>query len=134
MNIEHFNDFLAAALAQPLPQRLLFVFAGVELPDEATAEQRAAFEAGQGGALVPLMCVDKSPEELQSFEGLAGEAGQFGKRWALVFSAALSGTRQQPPTTNDTDKPLQHMVESIQRGEIAAYLAFDRDGVPVQLD
>jgi hypothetical protein len=134
MNIEHFNDFLATATAQPLPQRLLFVFAGVELPDEATPEQRAAFEAGHGGALAPLMCVDKSPEELASFETLADEAAQFGKRWALVFAAALSGTRQQAPTTQDADKPLQSMVESIQRGDIAAYLAFDREGHTVRLD
>ena len=36
----------------------------VELPDDATPAQRARFEAGQGGALVPLMCVDKTPQEL----------------------------------------------------------------------
>jgi hypothetical protein len=134
MNIEHFNDLLAAAKAQPLPQRLLFVFAGVELPEDATPEQRAAFEAGHGGALVPLMCVDKSPDELSTFDGLIGEAGQFGQRWALVFSAALSGTHQRAPTNDDADKPMQAMVEAIQRGDIGAYLAFDRDGLPVRLD
>jgi hypothetical protein len=133
MNIENFNDLLTAAKAQPLPQRLLFVFAGVELPDDASAEQRAAFAAGHGGALVPLMCVDKSPEELASFETLVAEAAQFGHDWALVFSAAMSGTRQQPPSSTDADLPLQAMVEAIKRGDIAAYLPFDRQGLPVQL-
>ena len=134
MEISHFNDLLAAARQQADAQRLLLVFAAASLTPDATAEQRARFEAGESGELAPLMCVDKSPEELKTFEGLVAEAGQFGKRWALVFSAALSGTRQQPPTTDDADKPLQHMVEAIQRGEIGAYLAFDREGSPVQLD
>ncbi len=61
MTISSFDDLLQAARAQPEPQRLLFVFAGVELPDDPTANQRQRFEAGQGGALVPLMCVDKRP-------------------------------------------------------------------------
>jgi hypothetical protein len=133
MNIESFSDLLVAAKAQPLAQRLLFVFAGVELPVDASAEQRAAFAAGHGGTLTPLMCVDKSPDELASFDALVKEAAQFGPDWALVFSAAMSGTRQQPPTTTDADLPLQAMVEAIKRGDIAAYLPFDRQGLPVQL-
>ena len=35
MNIASFDDLLVAARQQPEPQRLLFVFAGVELPDDA---------------------------------------------------------------------------------------------------
>jgi hypothetical protein len=133
MHIEHFNDLLTAARAQPLPQRLLYVFAGVELPGDANAAQRAAFEAGQGGAMTPLMCVDKGPDELGSFDALVAEAAQFGHDWVLVFSAALSGTRQQAPTRTDADLPLQSMVEAIKRGELGAYLPFDRQGLPVQL-
>ncbi|HQS32831.1 MAG TPA: ribonucleotide reductase subunit alpha, partial [Polaromonas sp.] len=78
MNISSFDDLLQAARAQPEPQRLLFVFAGVELPDDATPEQRQRFAAGQGGALVPLMCVDKRPDELASFGALMQESSQFG--------------------------------------------------------
>ncbi|CDS53277.1 FIG00933811: hypothetical protein [Polaromonas sp. CG9_12] len=74
MDISTFDDLLQAARAQPDPQRLLFVFAGVELPDDATPAQRERFEAGQGGALVPLMCVDKRPDELASFAALVEEA------------------------------------------------------------
>jgi hypothetical protein len=133
MNIENFNDLLTAAKAQPLPQRLLFVFAGVELPDDATPEQRSAFAGGHGGALVPLMCVDKIPDELASFDVLVAEAAQFGHDWVLVFSAAMSGTRQQPPSSTEADLPLQAMVEAIKRGDIANYLPFDRQGLPVQL-
>lgn len=134
MNIENFNDLLQAARSQPLPQRLLFVFAGVELPQDSTPEQRADYEAGHGGALVPLMCVDKSPEELASFEALKAEAQQFGQTWALVFVAAMSGSVLAPPTSKDADAPLQGMVEAIKRGDIAGYIPFDQQGQAVQLN
>ncbi len=55
--INSFSDFLLAARQQDQPQRLLFVFARAELPEQASQEERARFEAGQGGALAPLMCV-----------------------------------------------------------------------------
>lgn len=128
MNIENFNDLLMAARAQPTPQRLLFVFVGVELPDDATAEQREQFEAGHGGALVPLMCVDKTPQELESFDGLLQEAAQFGQPWALVFAAALSGAGATAPTSADADTALQAMVEAVKRGDIQAYIPFDAQG------
>ena len=55
VEISSFDDLLRAARSQPEPQRLLFVFAGAELPEDCTPEQRARFEAGQGGALTPMM-------------------------------------------------------------------------------
>lgn len=134
MDITSFDDLLNAARAQPEPQRLLFVFAAAELPDDATPAQRARFEAGQGGALVPLMCVDKTPQELHSFRALAEEAGQFtapGHDWTLVFAAALSGTLDKAPTSADAEAPLQRMVDAIKGGRHDAYIPFDRDGQPV---
>lgn len=133
MTIENFNDLLVTARAQPTPQRLLFVFVGVELPEDATPEQRAHFEAGHGGALVPLMCVDKTPQELESFATLQSEATQFGQPWALVFAAALSGSGASAPTSADADSPLQAMVEAIKRGDIEGYIPFDTHGHTVQL-
>lgn len=133
MEISSFDDLLLAARAQTEPQRLLFVFTGVELPTDCTPQQRAQFEAGQGGALVPLMCVDKTPQELDSFDTLKSEASQFGPPWVLVFVAALSGAQQRAPTSQDAEKPLEHMVESIKRGDLGAFIPFDPDGHPVQM-
>ena len=133
MDISSFDDLLKAARSQAEPQRLLFVFAGVELPEDATPAQRQRFEAGQGGALVPLMCVDKRPDELASFATLLEESGQFGHDWGIVFAAAMSGTPNRAPTSEDAEEPLQRMVEAIKRGEHGAYIPFDPQGHPVQM-
>ncbi|MBI3531267.1 MAG: ribonucleotide reductase subunit alpha [Burkholderiales bacterium] len=133
MNISSFDDLLAAARQQPEPQRLLFVFASAELPEDSTLEQAAKFEAGQGGALVPLMCVDKTPEEIVSFTALAEEARQFGQPWALVFVAGMSGSGGRAPSSQDADTLLQRMVEDVKRGVLGSYLPFDAQGLPVRL-
>ena len=133
MTLSSFDDLLQAARAQPEPQRLLFVFAGVELPEDATPAQRQGFEAGQGGALVPLMCVDKRPDELDSFGALVDEARQFGPAWGIVFAAAMSGSQDRSPTSEEAEAPLQRMVEAIKRGEISGFIPFDTQGQPVQL-
>jgi hypothetical protein len=133
MEISSFNDLLQSARYQPLPQRLLFVFAAVELPEGSTPQQRADFEAGHGGALVPLMCVDKTPQELDSFDALASEAQQFGRPWGMVFVAAMSGSPGEPPSAIDAEKPLEHMVEAIKQGDIGNYIPFDNHGNAVQL-
>jgi hypothetical protein len=92
MNISSFDDLLKAARLQALPQRLLFVFASVVLPEDSTPQQRADFEAGQGGALVPMMCVDKSPCDIDSFEILSAQADALNQPWVIVFAAAIGLT------------------------------------------
>lgn len=133
MNIASFDDLLRAARAQPEPQQLLFVFAGAELPAGASAAQRAQFDAGEGGELTPLMCVDKAAHTLAGFDALCAEAAQAGPPWAIVFAAALSGRGGQPPSAADSEAALQRMVEAIQAGRIEGLLPFNRAGEPVQL-
>ena len=133
MNISNFEDLLRAARAQPEPQRLLFVFAHAVLPDDSTPEQRARFEAGEGGALAPLMAVDKAPEELGTFAALVEESRQFGPDWAIVFVASLSGRDGRAPTSKEADQSLQRMIESIKTGMFGSFIPFDRRGEPVLL-
>jgi hypothetical protein len=134
MNIMNFDDLLRAARAQSEPQRLLFVFANAEAPDNCTPAQRAGFEAGQGGTLVPLMSVDKNPEELTTFTALAEESHQFGPDWDVVFVTSLAGSGGRVPSSADADRSLQHMIESIKAGAFGAYLPFNADGEPVLFD
>ena len=131
MNISTFDDLLCAARAQSEPQRLLFVFANAELPDDSTPEQRARFARGQGGALAPLMSVDKTPDELDSFAALAAESRKFGAGWAVVFAASLAGRDGRAPTGKEVDTALQFMIESIKTGAFGSYIPFDPQGQPM---
>ena len=132
MDISTFDDLLRAARSQPDAQRLLFVFAKAGIPDDATPEQRERFEAGQGGTLTPLMCVDKAPEELASFDALLDESRQFGQPWDIVFVGALAGAGRRAPSTEQAQQPLQRMIESIKAGAIAGFIPFDAYGDPVR--
>ncbi len=134
MTLTSFDDLLHAARQQPQPQRLLFVFAGASLPADADAAQRERFAAGQGGELLPLMCVDKTPDELGGFSVLAEESRQFGQDWVIVFVAALDGRNGLAPSSDEASAPLQRMVESIKAGSIAAFMPFDRHGQLVQFE
>lgn len=128
MNILNFADLLAAARQQPEPQLLLFVFARAELPEGATQEQKKNFAAGGGGALTPVLCVDKTPDELTDFATLAAESQQTGQSWDLVFASSLSGHAGIMPTTEQAEQPLQMMVQAIHSGKVASLLALDKQG------
>lgn len=117
-----FDQLLLAAAAQPEPQRLLFVFAEAELPGDADAAQRARFEAGQGGALTPVACVEKSVPELTTFAALVAESRR----------ASLPGANGRPPSPERIDSALQAMVENVRSGAFGGYLALDTEGRPVQ--
>lgn len=132
MNISTFDDLLAAARAQAEPQRLLFVFAAAELADDSTEEQRLRFAVGEGGALVPVMTVDKAPDALANFAALAQESEQFGKTWVVVFAAAMSGRQGKAPTQADVVQALDRMTDAIKSGNLSAFIPFDRDGNTVR--
>ncbi len=128
MNISSFDDLLLAAGQQSEPQRLLFVFAASELPEDASDEEKARFDAGEGGALKPVMTVDKLPTEVASFDALREESKGTGAHWDVVFVASLSGRAGIAPNSDEAGQPLQMMVQAIHTGGVANFLAFSRDG------
>jgi len=134
MTLTCFDDLLSLAREQPEPQRLLFVFAAAGIPEDATPAQRARFEAGEGGTLTPLACLDRPPDELDSFDALVAESREFGAEWSIVFVAALAGGDGVVATSEQAEAPLQQMVDSIEAGHIGRFLAFDTLGLPVQFD
>ena len=131
VEIACFDDLLAAARTQAEPQRLLFVFAGVELPEDSSPEQRQRFDDGAGGAFVPLMCVDKALDELTTFAALAEESRASNQAWAVVFVAALVGKHGRALAGKDAEAPLQRMVDAIKAGSHGSYIPFGRDGRPI---
>lgn len=133
-NIVEFADLLQAAQGQAEPQRLLMVFVAAELPDDATEEEKQAFARGEGGALAPVLCVDKCPEEIADFAALVAEAALTGKAWDLLFAAGLSGRGGIAPNSDEAEQPLKMMVGAIQSGSIGNFLAFDRQGQVVSFN
>ncbi|WP_339463311.1 ribonucleotide reductase subunit alpha [Pseudomonas sp. EA_105y_Pfl2_R69] len=131
MDIAEFADLLAAAKAQPEPQRLLLVFVCAELPEDASAEERQRHAENQGGSLKPVLCVDKLPDELVDFAGLLAESSRTGVAWDLVFAAGLGGRAGMVPSSDEAEQPLKMMVGAIEAGSIGNFIAFDRTGQAV---
>lgn len=133
MIISGFQSLLQAARRQPEPQRLLFVFTRKELPDGASAEEKQRFSQGQGGALAPVMFVDKKTDELQTFSELVEESRHTGQAWDVVFVGCLSGQGDREPSDEAVQQALETMVKSIQGGVVGHLLAYRQDGEQVRL-
>ena len=131
--ISSYQDLIQASRSQQEAQRLLYVFCRAELPDEASEEEKAAFERGEGGALTPVICVDKTPDEAPDFGALVEESRATGQSWDVVFIAAMSGRGGIAPSTDEAQQPLTMMVESIRLGHIGNYLPLDTQGNAVSL-
>jgi hypothetical protein len=110
----------------------LFVFAQAELPEDCSEAETRRFNAGQGGALNPVMYVDKTLDELSNFSDLVSESLQMGAHWHIVFVAALAGRSGALPASAEAQAALDMMVKSVQQGMVQNFLAYDRSGAPVQ--
>lgn len=117
MSITDYATLVATANEQEQPQRLLFTFTRAE-----------AEPGGQGQSLTPVLCADKLPGELGSFEQLLEESKQMPTHWDVVFVAGLAGSDGQPPASQECEAPLRAMVKAIEEGRIDSLLAFDRSG------
>lgn len=134
MEISTFDDLLRMASQQADLQRLLLVFCKAELPEDATPQQKAEFEAGEGGALVPVASVDKFPEALASFADLSAEATQHGLAWDVLFVAAMARQEDEgPEQIAAVDQTLEAMVSAIKAGQVDAFAPFDASGAVVAL-
>lgn len=133
MDISSYEDLLKVANAQAYPQRLLFVFTHAELPGEHTRDQQEQFKARKGGALMPVMCVDKLASAQMSFASLVEESRHTGKDWDIVFVAGMSAKSDLVTESDEAEEPLKEMVKSIQVGSIGNFLAFNRDGEMLRL-
>lgn len=133
MSLHDFSDLLQASRQQPEPQRLLLVFTAAELPRDPTPDEIAGFERGEGGALAPVVCVDKLPDEIASFAALLDESRRAVAAWDILFVASLPGHGGFAPNSDEAAQPLQMMVEAIRGGRIGEFLAVNREGELVQL-
>lgn len=128
-----FDGLLETLRRQTEPRRLLMVFTVAELPDDATADERARFEAGQGGVLVPYVCLDRAIDDLPGFAAVLKESRAFDEEWAIVFAAALAGENGVVPDSAEADRPMEHMIAAIRAGHLTGLVAFDRTGEAVDV-
>lgn len=134
MEISSFDDLLRMARQQASLQRLLLVFCKAEMPENATPQQKAEFEAGEGGALVPLASVDKFPEALDSFATLSAEAAQHGLNWDVLFVAAMDRQANEgPEQVAAVDQSLEAMVAAVKAGHVGSFAPFDASGAVLAL-
>lgn len=131
MNISKFDDLLLAASQQVHAQRLLLVFATEELPGNPTPEQRAAFEPGTGGILVPAMSVHKTLDEIGNFDQFKLQAAHLARPWRVLFATSLSGKGGDLPSVADAEHFLATMTEAVRRGRVDGLIAFNADGIAV---
>lgn len=100
------------AMNEPMKQQLLFVFA------EAQEMENSVKTRHKSGTITPLMCVDKDPSELTSFQDLVKEADSISDKWNLVFIGALGGSESAPPADEEVEKHLNKMTDFITQGLI----------------
>ncbi len=124
--IASFPDLLTAARQQAQPQRLLFLF--------ARAEASGQTEQGTRGNLEPVMCVDRLPEEIASFDDFVEEADSIAQDWDFMFAVGLSGNQGIAPTPEEAEPYLNKMTNDLVSGHnIQMYVVFNRDGDLVQI-
>ncbi|MBW8184877.1 ribonucleotide reductase subunit alpha [Shewanella sp. NR704-98] len=127
--IKMFKELLQMTSEQSAPQRLLFLFADAEATNPKKSKKH------QRGTISPVMCVDKLPSELSSFDALVKEADSIAKQWNFVFVASLSGDNGIAPTTEEAEPFLNKMANDIETGNgVGRYVIFDRDENPIQLE
>jgi hypothetical protein len=134
VHITSYADLIRAASAEACEQRLLFVFAQAELPADATDDQQRRFRSGEGGALIPVMCVAKSPHDAADFQSLVEESRQTGGQWDVVFVSTMTAPAGAAANDAEADRHLDRMVDAIKQGAIGGFLAFTRHGNLVQLE
>ncbi len=135
INITNFETLLTVAQQQLEPQRLLFVFLKASLPKDHETDEATRFNAGNGGALQPVMCVDKPINELTTFEALAKESEETGEDWQMVLVACMSGNGGIMPNSDEAAQPLKMMMQTVQNGgDLSTFMTFDRKGDPVSFE
>ncbi|MCG2585942.1 ribonucleotide reductase subunit alpha [Massilia sp. TS11] len=111
--LPHFDTLLSQAKQQEAERRLLFTFARAE-------------GGASGSSLAPVMCLDRPVAELDNFAALVAESRQFPQDWDLVFVASAG-------KDDAIDAALKQMAADIAGGHAGRYLAFNRDGIILDL-
>ena len=121
-----FKELLDMTNEQEQPQRLLFLFAKTD-----AGKKKKNYMSGH---VEPVMCVDKLPAELSSFDALVKEADGISKEWDFMFIAGLSGSEGKAPSEDDAEPYLNKMSNDIADGQdLGRYVVLDRKEQPIEI-
>ncbi|MBT8150151.1 MAG: ribonucleotide reductase subunit alpha [Gammaproteobacteria bacterium] len=135
INITDYESLVVAARQQVEPQSLLFVFLEASLPKDYLEIEKSRFNSSQGGALRPVMCVDKSTQELSNFSALVKESEQLEQYWQIVLIACFSGRNGAAPSPVEIEQSLKQMAETVERGgDLTKFIAFNKSGEPIHFE
>ena len=127
--ISSFEQLIDVANQQQDAQRMLMLFA------KAEAESSKKGNDQQKGSISPVMCVDKLPQEIASFEALTAEADNINTDWNFILIAGLNGKGSVPPSSEEADSYLNKMVSDVTTGQdLSRYVIFDRDKNPIMME
>lgn len=112
MQNSYFSQLIEMAAKEPTRQRFLLVFV------KAQAQENKVKTSHQSGTITPIMCVDKLPEELISFDELKKEADSVSKNWDFVIISSMSGTKTNPPSTQDAGPNLKKIADEVIQGAL----------------
>lgn len=119
MKITNFSDLLIAAKGEKTPQRFLFLFA------KAVSLKNALKANHSSGTISPIMCVDKLPDEITTYNELLNEADGINKDWNFVLIGCLDAT-------SDVDFHLNKMSNDVASGsDLSRYVILDREERPI---
>lgn len=119
MQITNFNDLLIAAKQEPIPQRFLFLFA------KATSLKNGVKSHHNSGTIAPVMCVDKTVDELTTLSALVKEADSISDKWDFVFIGCLNAH-------TDVEPHLTKMSNDVANGnDLSRYIILDRQERPI---
>lgn len=119
MIIQNFNDLILAARQEPQHQRFLMLFAKAE-------SKKNAFKTNHSsGTITPVMCVDKTTEELTTLKDLINEADKITDKWDFIFIGCLNAA-------TDPEPHLTKMSNDVASGnDLSRYVILDREERPV---
>lgn len=120
--MSQFSSLLDMAKKESQEQRMLFLFA------KATNMLGADTKSYNSGTVDAVMCVDKKPEELSTFESLVAEADGYNNNWNIILFTTLSGKNNKPIEDQDVDVALHKMSNVfVKKDDLSNFVIWDRE-------
>ncbi len=135
MAITNFDELVEAARREPQPQTMLMLFVRTTLEESHTSEDLERFERGEGGALQPVMSVDRLAANMGNFSSLVAEADQRSTEWDKILIGCLDGQNGSQASGDQVERALDQMIARVKEGaSLAGLIAFTREEEPIAFE